>query len=272
MIEFCGICRWSFDDHESITRKLFSNRKREIFVSQPVTELDEPREGSGLIEIKVGTEEKRQAEGMTNLLRALPEELRPELGDNARTSIFTTPTAFPSIRSFVLPNHWQSDKTKVNRSGPNPSFKEEDFQVTAYRELFDLLVLQRPLNTAPRPLVVLRQAANHLNWGGWLVLICTTFRDPKPGTNWAQSISAMSIDDEMILSHSALIDLMEVSGFTPRSLSGLPKQQLETFALKPIQISAWARSLRKHLFRGITKNSGNRKFHHGSKKVAKSFS
>jgi hypothetical protein len=212
-IEFLGTYQWLFAT--PITRSVYFDRETEVLIFQQPSDSNHSQNGSTTIKVRPSSEEERHtqalAQGTTNLLHGLFEPLRGELGDHIQASVFSITKPLQAAESFVI--------------GPRTSD-----QTTEPNALFDLLIMERPLNTSLRPHVLLRRAANQLKWNGWLIIGCTIFDFQTLDESWPRSPYIMQLDHELSFSARALGDLLQVAGFTHRHVLGLTPSQVEDFA------------------------------------------
>jgi hypothetical protein len=242
--EFQGAYRWYFANRESIIRRIFYYPKAEISIFEFLSKSDHQQTRARILDVHVDPEHERrakmQAKGAANLLAALPQALRVKVGNNGRAAIFQSPTQLaPFTHSGGVCQ--QSHPSRSTHTTPDSTkSQQEGFDVIKSEQLFDILVLQQSLNTLQKPWVVLRNAANHLKWGGWLVIGCTAFVAAPPlSVGWQVSPSVLSADCQMIFSQRALVDLVQLAGFRTNRLIGLSEGQLEYFALSPPETSDW---------------------------------
>ena len=236
-IEFLGTYRWLFAT--PITRSVYFDRETESLILQQPSDSNHSQNRSATTEVKVslGEERHRQAlaQGTTNLLQGLFEPLRGQLGDHIQTAIFSITKPAQAAESFVG-RPQKADHT----AEPNA--------------MFDLLVMERPLNTSLRPHVLLRRAANQLKWNGWLVFGCTIFDFQTLDESWPRSPSIMQLDHELSFSARALGDLLQVAGFTPRHVLGLTPSQVEDFAGEATTRAGRVHDLAQRLFHTAPEN------------------
>lgn len=230
-IEFLGTYQWLLAT--PITRSVYFDRETEVLIFQQPGDSNHSLNGSATTELKVSPGEERHtqalAQGTTNLLHGLFEPLRGQLGNHIEAAVFSITKPLQAAESFVI--------------GPRTSD-----QTTEPNALFDLLVMERPLNTSLRPHVVLRRAANQLKWNGWLVFGCTIFDFRTLNENWSRSASMMQPDHELCFSAKALGDLLRVAGFTARHVLALTSSQVEDFAWEAMTRAGRVHDLAQTLF------------------------
>ena len=236
-IEFLGTNKWLFAT--PITRSVYFDRETEVLIFLQPGDSNHSQNGSAPTELKVSPGEERHtqalAQGTTNLLYGLFEPLRGQLGGHIEASVFSITKPLQAAESFVI--------------GPRTSD-----QTTEPNGLFDLLVMERPLNTSLRPHVILRRVANQLKWNGWLVFGCTIFDFRTLDENWSRSASIMQPDHELCFSAKALGDLLRVAGFTPRHVLGLTPSQVEDFAWEATTRAERVHDLVQTLFQTAPEN------------------
>jgi hypothetical protein len=236
-IEFLGTYQWLVAT--PIARSVYFDRETEVLIFLQPGDSNHNQNGSAPTEVKVSPGEERHtqalAQGTTNLLHGLFEPLRGQLGGHIEASVFSITKPLQAAESFVI--------------GPRTSD-----QTTEPNALFDLLVMEQPLNTSLRPHAVLRRAANQLKWNGWLVFGCTIFDFQTLNENWSRSASMMQPDHELCFSAKALGDLLQVAGFTPHHVLGLTPSQVEDFAWEATTRAERVHDLAQTLFQTAPEN------------------
>jgi hypothetical protein len=243
-IELIGTYKLSLDAQPPIARNVFFDQTNELLLFQQLNGQERGQNGSAVEEFAVTPEiEQRSrnlAQGLTNILHGLPEPLREEFGDRIRISVFPiadplgppplTPRGIGSSRSVVAQSTILAPSTDpfgpmIDRSDHNFR-RSEDFQIATFEQLFDFVVIERPLNFSLSPHVLLRAAANQLKWEGWLIFECTVFDIQTVRAGWAKSALMVGPDQKLAFSRKSLWGLLCMAGFTPRHVLGLTESQV----------------------------------------------
>jgi hypothetical protein len=250
--EFRGSYQWCFADREPIARKVFSYRKTGTLLFEPITIAESNQARGETLKIQVDAVQERsailRAKGVGNLIAALPEALEAQLRRKVRIAPVSLPTHNPpgvsSAEAFdrrIEPRQW------ITAACPPPDPEQADSQIIGLESPFDILVLQRSLDTVQKPLTVFRNAANYLKRDGWLIVACSTYIT-DPFADWQRPKPILSTDCKMIFSQNALIDLVRVAGFETKRLIGLSDKELENFGSKIANAFDWIRTVGSTLF------------------------
>jgi hypothetical protein len=243
-MEFLGAYRWSFAT--PITRKVFFDCANELLIFQQLSQENQIQDGLEIVERKVSSEKERCAQafarGATNLLRGLLKPLGEQVGDHIRVSVFPTAKQNQTIDSLT----------------PRP--EREGFEIRKPNELFDLLIVDQPLNSSLRPHRLLRHAANHLTWGGWLIAGCTIFEIETLNADWCESTAMMQSGHEVVFTRKSLGDLLQVAGFTATHVLGLTQPEPEIYALESSATNARLCALAQRLFQTAVKNTAGENY------------
>jgi len=242
-IEFVGTYRWLLAT--PVTRSVYFDRNTELLILQQPSQSNHHRNGSDVIDVELDSAQGRSAQafadGVRNLLQGLSSSLRREPGDHVRASIF------------------QMEKPVKVSERPASSAHSEN-QIPEPDSFFDLLVMEHSLNNSLRPHIVLRSAANHLKWRGWLILGCVAFDTLKLQTNWPESVLITQFRHELVFSKKALENLLRLAGFAPRHLLALTEAQVEAFSSKPSTSGNEFHALAREFFQAGSESSATEGF------------
>jgi hypothetical protein len=277
-IELIRRYRWSFADQPPMARSIFLDQANELLIFQQLTEGEQDQNGPAVAELTVSPEKDQRsraiAHGVTNLLKGLPGPLREEFGADVSASLF--PIAAPDpidppppapggiSRSVVAQPMTLAPSTNpfrptIDRNDHNLR-QREDFQIATLEQLFDFVLIERPLNVSLSPHVCLRAAANRLEWEGWLIFVCTVFDVRTVRVGWTESAMMIEPEQKLAFSRKSLGNLLCLAGFTPRHVLGLTDSQVEDFGSKITGRTEQLRHLVGRLFQADASSDAEEKY------------
>jgi len=277
-IELIGRYKWSFADQPPIVRNVFFDQANELMILQQLTGDKHDQNEPAVVELTVSPEKEQRsraiAHGVTNLLKGLTGPLREEFGADVSASLF--PIAAPDpigppppapggiSRSVVAQPMTLAPSTNpfrptIDRNDHNLR-QREDFQIATLEQLFDFVLIERPLNVSLSPHVCLRAAANRLEWEGWLIFVCTVFDVRTVRAGWTESAMMIEPEQKLAFSRKSLGNLLCLAGFTPRHVLGLTDSQVEDFGSKIIGRTEQLRHLVGRLFQADASSDVEEKY------------